>query len=194
MEGTHSGRGRGRGSRQPTSERGIGETSSGPNLELKVDPNVQIAAAMQQMTDLLAQERKEDEFIQLRQGTQTVAEYESQFTRLSKSAPELVMTEQRRIRRFVQGLNVEIQKDLAVAQINTFSEAVEKAQQVESAKLQVRNFQAKKRGFPGSSSGQGDKSTPPKFGRGAGGGRQSGVSRGAQSRGGQAGRGQRGNF
>ncbi|XP_027109335.1 uncharacterized protein [Coffea arabica] len=47
------------------------------------------------------------------------------------------MTEQRRIRRFVQGLNVEIQKDLAVAQINAFSNTVEKAQRVENARLQV---------------------------------------------------------
>ena len=31
------------------------------------------------------------------------------------------MTEQRRIRRFIQGLNVEIQKDLAAAQITAFS-------------------------------------------------------------------------
>nr|XP_027109242.1 uncharacterized protein LOC113729112 [Coffea arabica] len=54
------------------------------------------------------QEKKEDEFIRLRQGTQTVAEYESQFTRLSKFALELILTEQRRVRRFIQGLNVEI--------------------------------------------------------------------------------------
>ena len=66
---------------------------------------------------------------------------------------------------------MEIQKDLAVVQINAFSEAMEKVQRVESARLQVRNFQDKKRGFPGSSSGQGDESTPPKFGRGTGGGR-----------------------
>ncbi|XP_071905724.1 uncharacterized protein [Coffea arabica] len=93
----------------------------------------------------LIQEKKEDEFINFRQGAQTVVEYESQFTKLSKFAPKLIVTEQRRIRRFVQGLNVEIQKDLAVAQINTFSDAVEKAQRVESARLQVRNFQANKR-------------------------------------------------
>ena len=125
----------------------------------------------------LVQERKEDEFIRLRQGAQSVAEYESQFTRLSKFAPELIMTEQRRIRRFIQGLNVEIQKDLAVAQINAFSEAVEKAQRVENARLQVKNFQAKKRGFPGSSSEQEGTSTPPKMGKGNGGVRQPGVSR-----------------
>ncbi|XP_027155394.1 uncharacterized protein LOC113755660 [Coffea eugenioides] len=84
------------------------------------------------------------------------------------------------------------QKDLAVAQINAFIEAVEKVQRVESARLQVRNFQDKKRGFPGSSSGQGNKSTPPKFGRGIGGGRQPGMWRGAPPRGGEFGRGQRG--
>ena len=41
----------------------------------------------------LVQEKKEDEFIRLRQGTQTAAEYESQFTRLSKFTPELFITE-----------------------------------------------------------------------------------------------------
>ena len=55
MEGTRSGRGRGRGNRQPILERGTGETSYGPNPEPRVDSNVQIATAMQQMTDLLAQ-------------------------------------------------------------------------------------------------------------------------------------------
>ncbi|XP_027067870.1 uncharacterized protein [Coffea arabica] len=138
----------------------------------------------------LVQEKKEDEFIRLRQGTQSVAEYESQFTRLSKFAPELILTEQRRARRFLQGLNVEIQKDLAVAQITTFSDAVEKALRSENARLQVRNFQNRKRGATGSSSTQGDKSTPPKFGRGAGGGRFASPARGAPSRGSQPGRGQ----
>ncbi|XP_027178078.1 uncharacterized protein LOC113777243 [Coffea eugenioides] len=138
----------------------------------------------------LVQEKKEDEFIRLRQGTQSVAEYESQFTRLSKFAPELILTEQRRARRFLQGLNVEIQKDLAVAQITTFSDAVEKALRSENARLQVRNFQNRKRGAAGSSSTQGDKSTPPKFGRGAGGGRFASPARGAPSRGSQPGRGQ----
>ncbi|XP_071900882.1 uncharacterized protein [Coffea arabica] len=137
----------------------------------------------------LVQEKREDEFIRLRQGTQSVAEYESQFTRLSKFAPELILTEQRRVRRFTQGLNVEIQKDLAVAQIHTFSDAVEKALRVENARLQVRNFQVKKRGFSASSSTQGDKGTPPKFGRGAGGGRQPGMTRGTPPRGGHNGRG-----
>ncbi|XP_071900988.1 uncharacterized protein [Coffea arabica] len=108
----------------------------------------------------LVQEKKEDEFIRLRQGTQS-------------------------------GLNVEIQKDLAVAQITTFSDAVEKALRSENARLQVRNFQNRKRGAAGSTSTQGDKSapSPPKFGRGAGGGRFTSPARGAPSRGSQPGRG-----
>ena len=61
--------------------------------------------------------------------------------RLSKFAPKLIVTKQRRIRRFVQGLNVEIQKDLAVAQINTFSDAVKKVLRVENARFQVKTFQ-----------------------------------------------------
>ncbi|XP_027151005.1 uncharacterized protein LOC113751265 [Coffea eugenioides] len=127
----------------------------------------------------LTQEKNEYEFITLCKGTQTVAEYESQFTWFSKFAPELIVIEQRRIRLFVQGLNVEIQKDLAVTQHNTFSDAMEKAQRVESTRLQVRNFQAKKRDIPESSLEQGDKSTAPKLGRGVGGVRIPGISRGA---------------
>nr|XP_027098878.1 uncharacterized protein LOC113718157 [Coffea arabica] len=118
----------------------------------------------------LIQEKREDEFIKLRQGASSIAEYETQFTRLSKFAPELVFSEQKRIRRFVQGLNVEIQKDLAAAQIDTFKDSLEKAQRVEQARFQVRTFQAKKRGASSSTPGRGDQNLPPpKFGRGAGG-------------------------
>ncbi|XP_027169585.1 uncharacterized protein LOC113782259 [Coffea eugenioides] len=58
----------------------------------------------------IVQEKREDEFIKLRQGTLSISEYETQFTKLSKFALELITTEQRRVRRFVQGLNVEIQE------------------------------------------------------------------------------------
>ncbi|XP_071928113.1 uncharacterized protein [Coffea arabica] len=140
----------------------------------------------------LIQEKREDEFIKLRQDTSSVAEYETQFTRLSKFAPELVVSEQKRIRRFIQGLNVEIQKDLATAQIDTFKGALEKAQRVERARFQVRTFQAKRRGASSSTLGRGDQNVPPpKFGRGASGAQTAGKPRGgAPSRGAQSGRGQ----
>ena len=83
----------------------------------------------------LIPEKREDKFIRSCQGTQSIVEYETQFTRLSKFDFELVVTEQKRIRCFVQGLNVEIRKYIAVAQINTIGDAIEKAEGVESARF-----------------------------------------------------------
>ncbi|XP_027060732.1 uncharacterized protein [Coffea arabica] len=93
----------------------------------------------------LVLERREDEFIRLRQGIMSVAEYATQFTKLFHFAPESVLTDQRRIRRFIQGLNVEFQEALAVAQLETYSQAIEKAQRIESTKNQVKAFHDKKR-------------------------------------------------
>ena len=64
---------------------------------------------------------------------------------------------------------------------------MEKTQRVENARLQIRTFQAKQRGFPGSSSGQEEKSIPPKSGRVIGGVRLSRMSKGAPPKGGQVG-------
>ncbi|XP_071921801.1 uncharacterized protein [Coffea arabica] len=139
----------------------------------------------------IVQEKREDDFIKFRQGTLSVSEYETQFTKLSKFAPELIVTEQRKVRKFVQGFNVEIQETLAATQINTFTEVLEKAQRIEIARAQVRNFHAKQKGALGGSQkpAQSDRNiSPPKAGRGAGGGRFTGISRGGTPRGGQGGR------
>ncbi|XP_071916280.1 uncharacterized protein [Coffea arabica] len=132
----------------------------------------------------LIQEKREDDFIKYRQGAVSVAEYEIQFTKLSRFAPELVATEQRRIRRFVQGLNVEIQEGLAAVRIDTFADAVERAQRVEVARAQVKSFQAKKR-FGSSSSREPTyaNAPPAKVGRGTGGVNSPGAPRGALARG-----------
>ena len=71
-----------------------------------------------------------------------MTEYETQFTKLSKFAPKLVITERRKVRRFIKGLNLEIQEALAAVQLNTFTEALEKAQRIENAKTQVKALQA----------------------------------------------------
>nr|XP_027124193.1 uncharacterized protein LOC113740877 [Coffea arabica] len=127
----------------------------------------------------IVQERREDEFIRLRQGTSSVAEYETQFTKLSRFAPDLVLTEEKRIRRFIQGLNVELQEALAAAQVDTFSQALEKAQKIEVARGQVKAFHDRKRRQPSSSTytpGQSSKNEPPtKLGRGAGGPQPAGT-------------------
>nr|XP_027088620.1 nucleolar and coiled-body phosphoprotein 1-like [Coffea arabica] len=54
MKGTRSGRVRGRGRKQPSTERGNREPIPEPTPEPRVDPNAQVAAAIQRMTDLLA--------------------------------------------------------------------------------------------------------------------------------------------
>ncbi|XP_027124278.1 uncharacterized protein [Coffea arabica] len=92
--------------------------------------------------------------------------------------------EQRRVKRFVQGLNVEIQEALAAAQINTFTEVLEKVQRIEIARVQVRTFHVKRRGASGGNQGpaHSDRNMPPpKAGRGVRGGRFTGTSREAQS-------------
>ncbi|XP_027150214.1 uncharacterized protein LOC113750440 [Coffea eugenioides] len=153
----------------------------------------------------LVQEKKEDDFIKCKQGAMSIAEYETNFTKLARYAPDLVATEQRRIRRFVQGLNVEIQEGLATAQISTYSDAVEKAQRFETARAQSKSFFARKRNAPsGSRDPVSASASPLKMGRGTGvvnipsalrgalargaGTRGSGA-RGSGIRGGQSGRG-----
>ena len=63
----------------------------------------------------------------MKQGLLSVDEYEERFTKFFKFAPDLVVTERKRIRRFIQGLNVEIQESLTAPQITTFTDALEKA-------------------------------------------------------------------
>ena len=50
----------------------------------------------------MIQEKKEYYFTKLRQGTSNVADHEERFTELSRFASELVATERKRIRQFVQ--------------------------------------------------------------------------------------------
>nr|XP_027088703.1 uncharacterized protein LOC113710054 [Coffea arabica] len=139
----------------------------------------------------LVQEKWEDEFIKVKQGASSVAENEEKFTKLSRYAPELVATERRKIRQFVQGLNVEIQEGLAAAQISTFTESLEKAQRVESARLQVKDFHAKKRGTSSHPLGQADKGAPPsKKKKGTGGVETFSTQKKTQSREGHNGRDQ----
>ena len=97
------------------------------------------------------------------------------------------------MRRFVQGLNVEIQEALAATQINAFTEVLEKAQRIEIDRAQVSAFHAKRRGALSGSQRQeqGDLGRPPfKIGRGDGGEKISGTPKEITSRGASGGRGQ----
>ncbi|XP_073129583.1 uncharacterized protein [Henckelia pumila] len=56
----------------------------------------------------VVQNTREREFMDLVQGSMTVAEYEAEFHRLIHYAPEFMEDELRKTRKFVQGLNLEI--------------------------------------------------------------------------------------
>ena len=53
-------------------------------------------------------EHKVYEFVELVQGTNTVAQYEAEFTALSLYAPELVSTEAKKAAKFQRGLRADI--------------------------------------------------------------------------------------
>ena len=100
----------------------------------------------------------------------SVAEYKTQFTKLSKFALDLVITEKKRKRRFIQELILEIQETLAAAPISTFGEALERAQMIENAKSQLKAFQVRKRSVSSSNPEKSRENAPhPKAGRGMGG-------------------------
>ena len=65
-------------------------------------------------------DEKQREFLNLRQQTMTVAEYEVRFTQLSRYAPMMVATEKDRCRRFEEGLNYNIQSRLALSDLRTY--------------------------------------------------------------------------
>ena len=84
----------------------------------------------------------------LKQRAMTVTQYELQFIWLSKYAPEMVNTESKRRRRFLQGLNVEIQDALVTAKIDTYVEVVEMTQRIEDNKAKVKEFHNSRRAGP----------------------------------------------
>ena len=67
-------------------------------------------------------ESKWKQFLTLRQGKLTMAEYEKEFSHLSKYAPESILTEKFRCRQFEEGLHESIKRNLmAVTSLQVFN-------------------------------------------------------------------------
>ena len=77
------------------------------------------------------------------QGTKSVMEYDREFTKLSRFACSLVATERDKVERFVNGLKMSLQKDLAMCELSSHTEALDKALKVEWVREQM-NFEPKK--------------------------------------------------
>ncbi|TYK30559.1 Transposon Ty3-G Gag-Pol polyprotein [Cucumis melo var. makuwa] len=79
-------------------------------------------------------EAKRDEFLGLKQGSLSVAEYERKYTELSRYADVIVASESNRCRRFERGLRFEIRTPVtAIAKWMNFSQLVETALRLEQS-------------------------------------------------------------
>ena len=76
-------------------------------------------------------ERKRKEFLYLTQGNKSVMEYDREFTKLSRFARSLVATEKDKVERFVNGLRLSLQKDVALCELSSHAEALDKALKAE---------------------------------------------------------------
>ncbi|KAA0061889.1 DNA/RNA polymerases superfamily protein [Cucumis melo var. makuwa] len=85
-------------------------------------------------------EAKRDEFLRLKQGSLSVAEYERKYTDLSWYADVIVASESDRCRRFERGLRFEIRTPItAIAKWTNFSHLVETALRVEQSIIEEKS-------------------------------------------------------
>lgn len=64
--------------------------------------------------------QKKRDFIRLKQGSKTVAQYEAEFAKLTKYAPTLVVDEVTRARRLKNGLRADIRHDVTSFELPTY--------------------------------------------------------------------------
>ncbi|MQL75467.1 hypothetical protein Taro_007837 [Colocasia esculenta] len=73
------------------------------------------------------QDRMEQEFLSLTQGSMTVLEYEARFSKLSKYTPHIVTEERRKTKKFVMGLKPSLRTRLVAFDHRTLDEALSAA-------------------------------------------------------------------
>lgn len=84
----------------------------------------------------------ENEFYNLKQGGMTVIEYERRFNQLSRSAPQLVDTEDKKARKFKRGLRANIRNIISGHGEMTFAETFRRAQEI-AASMEIDNSSRK---------------------------------------------------
>ncbi|XP_022865430.1 uncharacterized protein LOC111385281, partial [Olea europaea var. sylvestris] len=105
-------------------------------------------------------DRREAEFLQLKQGNMLLDEYERKFEQLSRYATHLVDTEPKKARRFELGLRPEIGGIMASHHTTTYSEVLQRAQSIydrlEMDRMTEKNNESYgKRKWNGSNKGKG---------------------------------------
>ena len=69
-------------------------------------------------------------------------DYTVEFTRFSRFAPRLIADDSDRARRFVQGLSLEVQKQLSTSLFTTYAEILNAARRHELVSCRIRTMQA----------------------------------------------------
>jgi hypothetical protein len=87
---------------------------------------------------------KEDEFRKLTQGGRSVSEYVHKFIELARYAPDDVITEAKKMARFLKGLRLELKTILASQDFLSFSHLSNKAIQVERAREEEKGHLKRK--------------------------------------------------
>ena len=77
---------------------------------------------------LAKRDEKEAKFLQLSQGSLSLVEYERKFDELSRFAPHLVDTEERKARRFERGLRPNLYNAIAVLRLPTYADVLQRVQ------------------------------------------------------------------
>ena len=67
------------------------------------------------------------QFINLNQGIRTMDQYAIEFTRLNRFAQYLVAQQGDRAKKFLQGLDINIQSHIAILSLNTYAQVLETA-------------------------------------------------------------------
>lgn len=91
------------------------------------------------------QDEKQREFLNLKQRTMTVAEYEVKFQQLSHYAPMMVATDRDRCRRFEEGLNYEIRDRLTPGDLRSYSDLRAAAIRAERLQKKMEKYLASKK-------------------------------------------------
>ncbi|KAK6138488.1 hypothetical protein DH2020_027764 [Rehmannia glutinosa] len=79
----------------------------------------------------VVREARHDKFHRLRQGSMAVAQYESEFHQLSKHALGFISTGADKLYKFTRGLRLELQRQLLIVEMDTYSTAVRAVSRVE---------------------------------------------------------------
>ena len=88
---------------------------------------------------------REKEFMRLIQGSLTVAKYEVEFNRLIRYAPHVLADEERRRKKFIEGLRLDLRRAMAINRPQDYDSAVETAMELEAEFQELHKISDKKK-------------------------------------------------